>query len=396
MMNLRELGGAVATTLRGIPSRPGPSLVIITALAGVVAVFICVTAMVVGFTEAAVKGAQIDRAIILSRAAASEAESQLSRASTLEILNAEQIRRDRDGKPIASAEAIAFVRLIDRHTQLDSFATLRGVGPSSSSLRPEIQIKEGRMFRPGLQELIVGRSARRRLANVDVGAHIYLSQGDAWTVVGVFDGNGSLHESEMLTDAEALLSSFQRNSFNSVTVLLATPDRFDAFKADLLTNPNLSVDVRRESQYFAEVAGPRAKLMKLVAYAVGGIMVFGAFFAALNASYSAVAARSSEVGTLRAIGFSGYVVLFSVLVESLLLACTGAVVGAAIVWIFFNNNSISTLSGDSPTPITYYLHITPSLIGIAMAAACLVGLLGGLMPGTRAATLPIARVIKNK
>ena len=395
-MNLRQLGGAIATTLRGIPSRPGPSLVIITALAGVVAVFICVTAMVIGFTEAAVKGARPDRAIILSRAATSEAESQLTRANTLEIMNAEQIRRDRDGKPIASAEPIAFVRLIDRHTQLDSFATLRGVGPSTSSLRPEIQIKEGSMFRPGLQELIVGRSAQRRLADLDVGAHIYLSQGDAWTVVGVFEGNGSLRESEMLTDAETLLSSFQRSSFNSVTVLLTALDRFDAFKAALLTNPNLSVDVRRESQYFSEIAGPRARLMRLVAYTVGGIMVFGAFFAALNASYSAVAARSSEVGTLRAIGFSGYVVVVSVLIESLLLACTGAVIGAAIAWLFFNNNSISTLPGGSPTPITYYLHITPSLIGLGTAAACLIGLLGGLIPGTRAATLPIARVINSR
>lgn len=396
MANVRELLAVTGINLLGIPKRPGSSLVIIIGMAGVVAVLICVFALAIGFTQTAARTGRADRALVLGRGVLSEASSRLSREDAVAVLDRPEIRRDATGRPIGSAESSVSVRFVDQRTGLDAFVTLRGVGPLASVLRPEIHLVSGRMFRPGTHEIIVGRSVQRRLQGLELGQHVSVTRGSDWTVVGVFESGEDTHESEMLTDVETLLSAFERNDFNSVTVLLQNPGSFDALHAGLASNPAASVDAKRESDYFTEVSKERARLLRFIAWIIGGVMAFGAVFAALNAMYSAIGRRTVEIATLRAIGFGGNSVLISVVIEALLLVCLGALVGASMAWTFFNGSSISTLTGASPSPVTYSLHVTPALVAFAVGTASVVGLLGGMLPAIRAARLPVATVLNSR
>ena len=272
MRSLRELLAVTALSLQGIPSRPGSSTVVVVGIAGVVSVLLCVFALAVGYTEAATKTGRPDRVIVLGRGALAEAGSSVSRENVVTILDAPGIKRDRDSKPMASAESLVLVRRTDRRTGLDSFATLRGVAAAATTLRPEIHLVAGRMFKSGLHEVIVGQSVQRRLLGLQLGDRFPLAQGANWTIVGVFDSQGDSHESELLTDVEPLNSAFQRNFFNSVTLQLDSPESFDAFRTALTTNPTLAVQAKREAVYFAEAAEPEARLLRFIAYTIGSIM----------------------------------------------------------------------------------------------------------------------------
>jgi putative ABC transport system permease protein len=198
-----------------------------------------------------------------------------------------------------------------------------------------------------------------------------------------------------LTDADTLISAFGRgDSFNSVTVKLETAEMFDEFKNALTTNPALSVEVKREPDYFSDASRPIGDLLTFIAYGIGSIMTLGAVFAALNTMYSAISARTVEIATLRAIGFGASPVVVSVFVEALLLALVGAAIGALLAWSFFHGNSVSTMSGTSPSQMTYALVVTPRLIALGIGAACLIGVLGGLFPSIRAARLPVATAMR--
>jgi len=244
------------------------------------------------------------------------------------IADAPGLLRGRDGKAVASAEALVLTPVTRKADGKPVTAAVRGVGPVGAAVRPEIRLVEGRMFRPAVRELVVGRAARNQFRGLDVGDHIELHDGD-WTIVGTFEGGGE-HDSEMLADAETLLSAFQRNQFQSVTALLASPADFQLFRDSITANPALHVDVKRENEYLAEQSKPLRQLYSTIAYGVGGIMAIGALFGALNTMYSAVSARTREIATLRAIGFGPAAVVLSVFVEALLLALTGAAIGALV------------------------------------------------------------------
>ena len=382
MSSLRQIAAVTLVSLLGIPKRLGACSVIVVGIAGVVAVLISVFAMARGFTDTATKTGRSDRAIVLSQGARTEATSGIPRAGIMTVLNADEIKRTADGKSIASPDYITFARLSDRRTGLDAFATVRGTGPQLLSLRPEIKIVEGRMFEPGLREMIVGRTLQRRLQGLEIDSPVALPQGE-WKIVGVFESNRDTHESELLTDVEMLLSAFQRNTFSSVTVSLRDAGSFDAFKHALVTNPAIAVDVRRETDYLAEASRPTAKLLYFIAYFIGSIMALGAVFAAVNAMFSAINDRSKEIATLRAIGYDGTCVVVSVFIESLLFALLGAIVGAAVAWNFFNGASVSTVTSAGPSPLTYALQVTPSIVSLGIATACIIGFAAGLFPAIR-------------
>jgi putative ABC transport system permease protein len=394
MSFLREAAAVTAMNMRNLPSRLGISVVIVVGIAAVVGVLISVLAMATGFVVAAEKSGRPDRAIVLNGGAETESNSNFSRAVTTKVADSPGIRRTAEGAAVASAEVLAFFPLTAKRTGLDSMATLRGIGPSAFELRPEMKLVEGRTFAPAVHEVIVGRAATTRLEGLTVGNQIRLPQGD-WTVVGIFESNGDTHESELLTDADTLISAFQRgDTFSSVTVGLEREDTFDALKSSLTTDPTLSVDVKREPTYFADASRPIGQILTFIAYVIGGIMALGAVFAALNTMYSAISTRTTEIATLRAIGFGAGSVVVSVFVEALMLALVGAAIGAASAWFFFNGSSVSTLSGTSPSQLTYALHVSPGLIAIGIACACLIGLIGGLFPAIRAARLTVAAAMR--
>ncbi|HEY9545893.1 MAG TPA: FtsX-like permease family protein [Solimonas sp.] len=381
-----------AMNLRAIPQRLGTSSVIVVGIAGVVAVLVSVLAMATGFHKTVANSGRADRAIVLRGGSQAEINSSITRDNMLTILDAAGVRKDASGKPIGCGELVTVVNLPKIDDGNSSNVTLRGSCGQLAQLRPELKISQGRMFQPAVRELIVGAGAAKQFRGVTLGETISFRDSD-WTVVGIFTTGGDAHESELIADADTVQSAFRRNMFQSVTALLDAPSAFERFKDALTTNPTLTVDVKREPDYYAEQSKQLTKLLNFIAYFVGGIMAVGAMFGALNTMYSAVSARSREIATLRAIGFGSGPVVFSVFAESLLLALMGGAIGALLAWVFFNGNAVSTL-GANFSQVVFRLTVTPGLILAGIWLALFIGLLGGLFPAIRSARLPVVDALR--
>ena len=274
-----------------------------------------------------------------------------------------------------------------RKTGVPTYLTIHGFGPKGFALRPEIKIVAGRMVRPGAQEIMVGKPAQDQLAGMQIGDKVILPNG-VWPVVGVFSAGGDPLEAELLADRDTLMNSVKRDDFTIVIARLESLDTMGRFKAALAANPALPVMAERESDYYDHAWADDRALISDVAYMTGGIMALGAMFGALNIMVGAVRARRQEIGTLRALGFGGLPVAISVVSECLLLALIGTLVGSAIAWLMFNGSQKM-----------YYddvinLRVTPGLIGLGLAWALAIALLGSLLPAIRAARLPIVEALR--
>jgi putative ABC transport system permease protein len=394
-MNLfRQIGAVTAMNFKSLPHRVGTSIVIVIGIAGVVGVLISVLAMSTGMIETMEHSGRDDRAIVLRNGSASEVGSAMPRDAARLVEDAVGVKRDSSGKPIAAAEAVRLVNVLRKDDGSEVSIAVRGSGPQLHLLRPEIKIIEGRMFRPAVTELIVGKAAHAEFKGLNVGDHVK-TRGATWTVVGVFTSDGDSHESGLMSDAETLMGAEQRGSFQSVTVLLESPAAFQKFKDSLSANPALAVDVSREREYYRRQSETISKVIYVIAYVVGGIMAVGAIFSALNTMYSAVSARLREIATLRAIGFGATAMVMSVLAEALLLALIGGVIGAALAWLFFNGHQVSTSAGaNAAGHLIFELSVSPALVTVGIVWACVIGLIGGLFPAVRAARLPVATALR--
>ncbi len=392
MSALTQIASISALNLRSIPQRLGTSFVIIVGIAGVVAVLLSVLAMATGVMQTIANTGRPDRAIVLRGGSNSELASVLTREQANTIVDAPGVKRGADGKPIASAESLTLVELPTENGKSWANATIRGVGPAVLAVRPEMKIVRGRMFKPAVHEVIVGSKAQSQFDALGLGKRIAFANGD-WEVVGVFESGGDRHESEIFGDAETMMSAIQRNAYQPITVQLESPASFEAFKTSLTTNPTLSVDAKRESDFFAEESKPISRVLSIVAYVVGGIMAVGALFGALNTMYSAVSARTREIGTLRALGFGSAAVIVSVFVEALALSLIGAILGSLAAWLFFDGHIINT-SGGGITQLVFALTLTPALIALGITWAAIIGLIGGLFPAVRAARLPVSEALR--
>ena len=388
MVLARQIFSVTAVNVRSIPLRLGNSLVIVIGIAGVVAVLISVLAMLEG-SRATIQGdGRVDRAIALTRGATTEYESSLSRETVADLMNAPGVRHDRDA-PSVSSEVILIAPVARKRDRSDVNVTLRGVGTQYFRVRPELKLIDGRMFRTGTQELLVGAAASRQFAGLEIGNQVRLQNGD-WTVVGTFAGGNGSRESEVVADALAVMSTYKLDAFNSMTLALESPESLAIVKASVARDPTVLVEVRAEPEYLAAASGRTSRMLRLVAYAIGSIMALGAVFAALNSMHSAVTSRTIEIATLRAIGFAPSAVAISILIEALLLALLGAVVGVAIAYAAFNGTTISTLGGALwDSQLVYSLTVTRSVTVSAMVLACALGLLGCILPAIRAARLNI-------
>ncbi|RKP48327.1 ABC transporter permease [Trinickia fusca] len=389
---IKQIVAVTSMNLRSLPQRIGIAWVIVIGIAVTVAVMVSVLAMAEGFTQTLKGTARMDRAIVLRAGSEAELGSTISRENTQTILDAPGVHKDAAGRPVASTEVVVIVSLPQKKDNGDANVTLRGVSPNAMKLRPEIHLVAGRMYRPAVREIIVGKSAVTQFKGLELGSHIAFRDSE-WTVVGIYESGGDAHESEMQGDVETVLSAYRRNLFQSVTVMLDSAAAFDSFKGALTTDPTLKVSVQREADYYASQSRNLSKLLNLLAYFVGGIMALGACFGAVNTMYTAVSTRTREIATLRAIGFGGAPIVISVLVESLLLALIGSVVGSIAAWLGFNGNTLNTL-GSNFTQVVFHLTVTASLLVSGVFVACVVGMLGGLLPAVRAARLPIATALR--
>lgn len=393
MNTARQIREIVLMNLQSIPQRWGASLVIVVGIAGVVAVLVAMLSMSAGLTKTLGTTGRNDRAIVLRAGSNAELSSFLDRALVTLIKQDPAIARGRNGLPLASGELIVITEVARKGEAGGTNVTLRGVEGNTFELRPEVAIVEGRRFRPGLQELLVGRSAQRQFAGLAVGEQLVF-KGVPWTIVGVFESNGDGHESELWADTEAVQNAFDRSGYSSVLAQLTSASAFDGFAARLANDPQLTVDVKRELEYFSAQSETLTFLIRLLTNVITVIMAFGALFGALNTMYSAVSARTREIGTLRALGFGKVSVIASVMAEALVLAVGGGVLGAVLAYLMFNGYSVSTLSPGSFTQVAFNFAVTPTLIAQGLLWALLIGFLGGLMPALRAARLPVTEALR--
>jgi putative ABC transport system permease protein len=320
--------------------------------------------------------------------------SGLGREDTRIIAEAPGVRRSAAG-PMASAELYVIVDVPKRSTGTDANVPLRGVQPAAFEVRDEIQILEGRRFEPGRNEVLVGRAAASQFAGLDLGNRLRWGQNE-WTVVGIFSAGGGLAESEIWCDAGVLQPAYRRgDSFQSVYAKLESPDAFQKFKDALTADPRLDLKVIRESEYYAAQSEGLTTLIRALGIVITLMMGLGAIFGALNTMYAAVATRTREIATLRALGFRAGPVVLSVMTESLLLALLGGGVGAAVAYFAFNGFQTSTLNWATFSQLSFSFTVTPLLMGVGLACAVLMGLIGGLFPAFRAARLPVATALRE-
>jgi putative ABC transport system permease protein len=390
MSAFRQITLVTAMGLRTVPQRPGRASVVVIGIAGVVGVLVSMLTLGVSILESTRAAGKEDRAIVLRNGMDKEPESAIFTAEAQTIADAPGVARTSDGKPAATAEMLATVNVPRKLDGAPAGVMVRGISSQAAAVRPEIVLKEGRMFTPGLRELIVGRILQEGFKGLKIGNSVRLPDGE-WTVVGVYE-TGDMWESMLLTDVTTLMSSYHRNVFSSVTVRLVSPAAFGAFKDALSSDPTLSVNVMRESDFYSKGSELSAVFI-ILSYVIGAIMAAGALFGALNTMYSSVSARSVEIATLRAIGFPGSSVVVSVLVEAMLLAMIGGLAGAAISWAFLSGGTFA-LGAPGGSAIAAQLRVTPQLIGIGFVWALVMGLLGGLLPALRAARLPVATALR--
>ena len=391
---LSQVGSITLFALKTLPERRGASAATIVGIAGVVAVLVGVLSIAEGFRAAMSTSGGEDIALVMRSGADTEMTSGLGRDEARLIVDAPGIAKGADG-PTASAELFVIINLPKRSTMTDANVPLRGVGPAAMAVRGNLEIVEGRRFELGRNEVIVGAGAARSFAGLDVGKTIRVGQND-WTVVGVFTAGGGAAESEIWTDAAVLQPAYQRaDSFQSVYAKLATPEAFDQFKDALTTDPRLKVKVVRQGEYLAEQSTMLTEFIQTIGVFVAGLMALGAIFGALNTMYSAVASRTREIATLRALGFGPSPIILSVMVESIVLAVIGGAIGSALAYFAFNGFTASTINWQTFSQIAFAFSVTPPLLVMAIIWAAAIGLIGGLFPAIRAARLPIASALRE-
>lgn len=355
---------------------------------GVVGVWVALLSMSTGFEATLEKTGADDTAIVLRAGARAEIYSVVDHSSVVAIETARQVLRNDRGQPIADPELVVITSIPKRSSGVDANIEIRGVGEHAWELHPGIKLISGRKPIRGMPELIAGKGAREQFTGLDLGSTVRLN-GQAWTVVGAFD-SGDAHTSEVWGDAAVVASAYRRGSgITSITVRLADAAAFDAFKSSLTSDPRLKVEVRTTRDYYTEQSRGLARMVGRIGTSVALIMAVGATLATANTMSVAVAARPQEIATLRSLGFSLAPIVVAVLLETMLLALLGGVLGTAIAWAIFDNWTAST-SGENYSQVVFAFKVSPGLLGSGLKWALATGFIGGVLPALRAASMPIA------
>ena len=380
--------------VRSVKARWTSAIVAVLGIAGTVGVFVAMLSLARGFQATLVASGSEDNAIVLRSGATSELTSGVSLESVKAIQDAPGIARGTDG-PMITPEAVLVVPIPSRATGTDANVGVRGVSPNVLAIRRNLKVVEGRMFQPGLSELIVGKNAQSNYKGLTVGNTVRLGE-ERLQVVGVFDAGGSAFDSEIWGDVRVVQGAFKRppNSFQSVTVHLARSGAFKEFKDAVMSDPRLSVDVSREVDYYAKQSMTLTQLITVLGTLIAAIMAIGAVFGALNTMYSAVADRGREIATMRAVGFGAGAVVFSFLVEALLISFVGGAVGSLAI-LPLNGLETSTINVQTFSNLSFAFRVTPTLLAGGVVFALAMGLVGGVPPAIRAAMRPVSVALRG-
>jgi putative ABC transport system permease protein len=361
-------------------------------MALVVYVFATVLMLAAGLKQTLVSTGQDDNVVVIRRGSQTEVQSGVDRRQASVIESLSDIATDDEGRRLVSKEPVVLINLPKRSTGKSANVVIRGVTPTGLELRPQVRIVEGRMFRPGTSEVITGRSIADGFQGAGLGETLRFASRD-WTVVGVFDAGRTGFDSEIWGDAEQMLPAFRRTAFSSVIFKLVDSDRFDAIKQDLETDPRLTIEVKREQQFYADQSEGLAKFITYLGTSISVIFSIGAIIGAMITMYASVASRVAEIGTLRALGFSRAAILTAFLGESLLLGLLGGIVGL-VAASFMQAVSISTTNFQTFAELAFSFTLTPAIVAASLGFALAMGFVGGFLPAARAARMKIVDALR--
>jgi putative ABC transport system permease protein len=384
----------VVYNLRSVRARWTSAIVAVLGIAGTVGVFVAMLSLARGFKATLVSSGSYDNAIIMRAGATSEMTGGVGIDAVKIIQDAPGIARGTDG-PLVTPEVVLVAPIALISTGTDANVQVRGVSKNVLQIRNKVKIVQGRMFQPGLDEVVVGKNANTSYAGLTVGNTINLGT-VRWQVVGVFDAGGSSFDSEIWADAHLIGPAYNRPDtlFQSVTVHLASPDSFQQFKDAVVSDPRLNVDVSREIDYYSKQSTRLTTLITVLGGLVAAIMAIGAVFGALNTMYSAVAERGREIATMRALGFGGPSVITSFVIEALLIALVGGLLGCLVV-LPLNGLTTGAMNLQTFSHLAFAFKITPELLVKGILFALVMGFIGGLLPAVRAATRPVASALRE-
>lgn len=379
-------------SLRNLWARRLTTLLTAGGMALVVFVFATVLMLAQGLRETLVDTGQPDNVVVIRKGSETEVQSAIARSQAALIESLPQLARGAGGMPLVSKESVVLITLPKRGGA-PANVIIRGVGPLGAALRPQLKLREGRLFRPGVSEIIVGSSIAARFDGAGLGAALRFG-GREWRVVGVFAAGHSGFDSEVWGDAEQLLQSFRRQSFSSVLFRLAEPGGFAAARQLLDGDPRLTLEAKPERTFYADQSALLSNFIRILGLTLSAIFSVGAVIGASITMYAAVASRSSEIGTLRALGFRRSSVLLAFLVESLLLSLIGGLAGlgaaSLMQWL-----SISTMNWQSFAELAFSFRLTPAIAAQTLVFALGMGLVGGFLPALRAARMNIVRALRE-
>jgi len=328
-----------------------------------------------------------DNALVIRRGAETEVQSGVERAQADVVESQPEVALGLGGERLMSKETVVLISLNKRATEKPSNVVIRGVGPQGLALRPQVHLVEGRMFRPGTSEIIAGRAIGQRFAGAGIGETLRFGMRD-WTVVGHFDAGHSGFNSEIWGDADQLIQAFRRNAYSSVIFRLTDAEGLDAVKARLESDPRLTVELKRESIFYAEQSEQLSTFIRYLGVTLSIIFSSGATIGAMITMYASVANRTAEIGTLRALGFRRASILWAFLLESLLLGLLGGILGVALAslmqWVSFSTMNFQTFS-----ELAFSFTLTGKIVVESLIFSLIMGLAGGFLPAIRAARLKI-------
>jgi putative ABC transport system permease protein len=378
--------------LRNVAARRLTTAFTAGGMALVVYVFATVLMLAAGLEQTLVATGQDDNVIVIRRASQSEVQSGVDRRQAGVVESLADIAVGRDGQKLISKEPVVLINLPKRDSNKPSNVVIRGVTPTGLVLRPQVNLVEGRMFRPGTAEIVTGRAIANGFQGAGVGETMRFASRD-WTVVGVFDAGRTGFDSEIWGDAEQMLQAFRRLGFSALIFRLADARRFDAVKAEIEADPRLTLEAKRETRFYADQSETLSKFISYLGTAISVIFSIGAIIGAMITMYASVASRTGEIGTLRALGFSRTAVLVAFLVEALVLGLLGGVIGL-IAASFMQAISISTMNFQTFAELAFSFRLTPGIVAASLAFALAMGFVGGFLPAARAARMKIVDALR--
>jgi putative ABC transport system permease protein len=381
----KQFWALLCMNIVGIPARLGLVFTIVVGVACAVGVLLSMLAMSVGARQEAMGAVDPSRATLTSVDAPSPAQSSIAQDAATLIRNLPGIRGNAQGKPIVVFQATVFVQARSRIDRTRIGFPLMGVTPGLNDYQPELRITAGRMFTPGLHELIAGNKCVRQYADFGLGAKRHMRGGD-WLVVGNFDLPSTV--CLVFGDGDTILSAFGRTTYNQANVMLESPAAFTVLTNALKANPLLHLKAQHEAEIFEQDMQQLNGILNFVSYFVGAIMALAATIGAANSLYAIVDGRRRELAILRAVGFNSAPIIASVVSESILLALPGALIGALVAWLLFNGLLAS------PFGASFHMAVTPSLALLGLGWALGIGALGGLLPALRAAHVPVTAALR--